>query len=117
MNRKHLEILQHSLGVDEFGRGPQYRNHFVAGEADAVLCRELVALGFMTEHARSFVPHPIFVVTQEGRKAMFESSPKPPKLSRSQIRYRRFLNWSDACSGTFREFLTFEKQERAERLW
>lgn len=50
MTPTQLQILQHALGVDEFGRGKQYRNHFCAGGADEVICRELVALGYMREH-------------------------------------------------------------------
>jgi hypothetical protein len=49
MNPKLLHILQHSLGLDEYGRGTFYRNRFVTGEGstDHPLCMELVALGYM----------------------------------------------------------------------
>lgn len=42
-----LRILQHSLGLDQYGAGRQYRNHFVTGEGSDgfPLCRELVAEG------------------------------------------------------------------------
>jgi hypothetical protein len=41
---------------------------------------------------------------------MKEHSPKPPKLSRSQIRYREFLNAD--CGMTFKEWITSEKQRK-----
>ena len=34
MTKRQLEILQHSLGVDQYGRGPQFRNHYCAGSDD-----------------------------------------------------------------------------------
>jgi len=34
---------------------------------------------------------------------------KRPKLSRSAVRYQRFLNWRDVTSGTFREFLEVDR--------
>lgn len=49
MNKELLHILQHSLGLNEYGQGNQYRNHFVAGGDDVRKCRELVALGYMRE--------------------------------------------------------------------
>jgi len=41
LSSKQLEILQHSLGVDQYGRGEMYRNHFCAGADDEPACREL----------------------------------------------------------------------------
>ena len=102
MTTEQLGILQHSLGVDQYGRGRQFRNHFVGGAEE---CRPLVALGYMTEHSASELTggDPWFRVTESGKSAMLAESPKPPKLSRSQKRYRRFL---DADSGlTFIEWL------------
>ncbi|TAM23396.1 MAG: hypothetical protein EPN60_15110 [Nevskiaceae bacterium] len=89
-----LNILQHSLGVDRYGRGQQYRNHFVAGGDDVELCRQLVALGHMTETPAGPLSggSPCFRVTNQGRRAMSAASPAPPKLTRSQRRYERFLN-------------------------
>jgi len=46
-----LQILQHSLGLDEYGQGEMYRNHFCAGGDDEGTCRALVALGYMRQHA------------------------------------------------------------------
>jgi len=53
MDKQLLHILQHSLGLGQYGQGKQYRNHFVAGDDDAEKCRELVGMGFMTEHRAS----------------------------------------------------------------
>ncbi len=91
-----LHILQHSLGVDQYGRGNQYRNRFITGDGstDFPKCMELVSLGLMRDHG----PGPLigkdhlFTVTDQGRVAMHMESPAPPKLTASQERYRRFLN-------------------------
>lgn len=90
---RQLEILQHSLGVDEYGQGAMYRNFFCAGGDDEPTCRELVDMGLMRQH-KTTETYPYFncSVTDEGKKAVREQSPKPPKLSRSQKRYREFLN-------------------------
>jgi hypothetical protein len=111
VTKQQLHILQHSLGVDEFGKGTQYRNHYVGGEED---CRPLVAMGYMIEHPPRaiFIGNSCFTVTAEGKKAMREESPNPPKLTRSQKRYRRFLN--EDTEFTFREFLSRERETRRE---
>jgi len=90
MTPDQLHILQHSLGVDQYGVGQMYRNHYCGGEEQ---CRPLVTLGFMTEHRPSELTggSPWFRVTKAGIHAMSAESPKPPKLSRSQQRYRAFL--------------------------
>lgn len=98
-----LEILQHALGVDQYGRGEQNRNHFCAGGDDVPNCAELVALGLMRSFRRTYLPYFNCVVTELGKAEMLVSSPKPPKLSRSQQRYRAFL---DADSGeSFGEYI------------
>jgi hypothetical protein len=106
MTPRQLEILQHSLGVDKYGQGEIYRNHFCAGGKDEETCRELVALGFMWEWHKSYqemFPYYNCSVTEAGKAAMLAESPKPPKLSRSQKRYREFLNADLGIS--FREYL------------
>lgn len=94
---RQLEVLQHALGVDKHGRGRMYRNHFCAGESDEGTCRELIALGYMAQVPTS----ELFLyfncaVTEAGKAAVRAQSPQPPKLTRSQQRYRR---WLDADSG------------------
>lgn len=106
LTKRQLEILQHALGVDQYGQGPMYRNHFCAGGADETICRELVALGYMWEWHESYKIHyPYFnvSVTDAGKAAMLAESPKPPKLTRSQKRYRAFLHAD--TDGTFGEWL------------
>lgn len=113
MTAKQLHILQHALGVDEYGKGAMYRNHFCAGGKDEEVCRELVAMGYMKEHRTTEVfPYYNCSVTEAGKAAMLRESSKPPKLTRNQIRYRRFLDWADASGGSFREFLAYEKAGR-----
>jgi len=89
-----LHILQHSLGLDQYGEGEQYRNHFCAGGKDIEKCRALVGMGYMVESDPSELPGrwPFFHVTQEGEEAVAIQSPKPPKLSRSKRRYTLYLD-------------------------
>lgn len=104
MTQEQLQILQHSLGVDQYGQGEQYRNHFCAGGSDENICRELVALGYMQQHRTTeMLPYFNCSVTEEGKRAMAAESPTPPKLTRSQKRYRRFINEDSGMS--FREWL------------
>ena len=102
LTKRQLEILQHSLGVDQYGQGEMYRSHYVG---DPESCRPLVALGFMREYPASELTggSELFRVTESGKAAMLAESPKPPKLSRSQHRYRDFLNADLGIS--FREYL------------
>lgn len=114
MSIEHLRILQHALGIDEHGRGPQYRNFFCAGGSDETICRELVSRGMMRQHATTeMFPYFNCSVTEDGRAAVSAFSPPAPRLTRSKLRYRRYLDWADAFDGTFREFLEYEKKERA----
>jgi hypothetical protein len=107
---EQLQILQHALGVDEYGRGDQYRNHFCAGGADVLICRELVSLGYMEEWPKvEWIPYFMFSVMESGKAAMLAASQQPPKSSRGQKRYLEFLNWKDAGGGSFREFLAARK--------
>ena len=104
MNSRQLEILQHSLGLDHYGQGKMYRNHFCAGGYDEVVCRELVALGYMQQHSTTeWLPYFNCSVTEEGKEAVKRESPNPPKLTRSQKRYRAFL--AADCGVTFREWI------------
>jgi hypothetical protein len=63
------------------------------------------------EHKRTEM-YPYFncSVTEAGKKAMHTASPEAPKLTRSQMRYRRFL---DADSGmSFRDWMRYEQNSR-----
>ena len=84
----HIHILQHSLGVDKYGSGRQYRNHFVTDPAgaDYEACISLCQIGLMASHGRSELcggMH-VFVVTDEGKKFVVTHSEQEPKLTRAQ---------------------------------
>lgn len=104
VTKEQLQILQHSLGVDEYGRTPKgftpyTRNHFCAGGADEGTCRELVAMGYMQQHSTTkWLPYFNCSVTEAGIAAMHKESPPPPRLTRSQQRYREFLEADTGCS-------------------
>ncbi|PSS62488.1 hypothetical protein C6558_21050 [Ensifer sp. NM-2] len=106
MNPKLLHILQHSLGLDEFGRGSMCRNRFVTGEGsiDHPLCMELVKLGHMTRIANveMFGGSDCFTVTEAGKIAAVANSPAPPKVSRSKQRYLDYLAFDSSM--TFIEY-------------
>ncbi len=111
LTTEQLHVLQHALGVDEYGQGRQYRNYFCAGGGDVGICESLIALGLMKRHRTTEVfPDFNCSITDAGKQAMAEQSPKPPKRTRSQRRYSDFLDWADATGGTFREFLHVERK-------
>lgn len=121
MTAPQLQILQHALGVDEYGRGPMNRNHFCAGGADEDICRSLVALGYMWEWHESYqANYPYFncSVTPEGKKAMLAASPIPPKLTRSQKRYREFLAADlDVSFSEYLKYWTSWKREPEDQTY
>lgn len=83
MTDRQLKILQHSLGVDQYGQGPMYRNHFYAGEADQETCRELLFMGYMALHG--ILGHAAratnYTVTELGKQAMCEASQRVKERS------------------------------------
>lgn len=104
MTDKRLGILQHALGLDQYGRrnGPEYRNWFVttASTRDFAPCMEMVEAGLMIVReptALSGGGH-VFQVTEAGRKVVLDESPAPPKLTRSQKRYEAFLTEDSGMS-------------------
>lgn len=109
-NPKILQVLQHSLGVDKYGNGEQYRNRFVTGpgSSDFAICRECVAAGLMEDYGKceEFGGSHIFEVTPKGIDYVATESPKAPpkpKLTRSQKRYR---DWQNQDSGlSFAEWI------------
>ncbi len=114
-----LSVLQHSLGVDQFGRSTQYRRHFVCGEGhhSYAACCEAVAQGLMIRREVTMYAAngSTFLVTDEGCAWMAANSPAPPKLTRSQQRYQRYLDAD--CSMTFREWLDYDKPDPVNRLF
>ena len=111
---EQLDILRHALGVTEHTRPADLaypiRSRYVTerGTRDYDLCMHLVDAGLMACRTGNIAPELIgggelFVVTLEGRRAVAKSIPEPPKLTRSQARYRA---WLDADTGvTFGEWL------------
>ncbi|ESZ63495.1 hypothetical protein NL532_32000 [Mesorhizobium sp. C120A] len=114
MTPQHLHILQHALGLDQYGRGEMYRDHFVTGEGsvDHPACVELTALGFMTRRAdvQMFGGADLFRVTDSGRQAAIANSPAPPKLSASKQRYADFLECD--CDIPFGDWLKWKERQR-----
>lgn len=80
LSKQELQILQHALGVDEFGREQVYRNYFAAGPDDIPTCQALIEMGYMRQVATT-VMFPDFNcrVTEEGKAAVLRKSPKLPK--------------------------------------
>lgn len=76
-----LHILQHSLGVGDYGDKPSYRNHFVTGKgsSDHLICQALVS----------------------------PMRPPEPKMTRSQKNYRAYLDAD--CGFSFSEWMRFSK--------
>jgi hypothetical protein len=110
MTADQLHILQHALGVDKFGLGEQFRNHYVGG---AEKCRPLVAMGLMLEMKPRSISggDPWFIVTPEGKKAVKDESPKPKRMTRSQQRFSDYRDFDDAYHCTFKEFLQVAKTD------
>jgi hypothetical protein len=107
-----LHILQHSLGVNEYGEGRQHRNHFVTGEGsdDYPHCMALVDAGLMTRRAGSAISggDDIFHVTADGKEYVAANSPARPKLTASQRRYQDFLD--EDCGYSFGEWLRYQRK-------
>jgi hypothetical protein len=115
-----LHILQHAIGRDAYGRqtkngGEDYRNHFVAGVDDVITCREAVTMGLMAEHVATPISggEPWFHVTDAGKAYITEHSPEPPKLTRGQQRYQRYLIESDYTGETFGDWIKRAPREVA----
>ncbi len=116
MNPAHLQILQHSLGVDKYGQGDQYRNRFVTGPrtVDWPHCRALTDAGLMEDHGSiaAFGGMHLFSVTPAGVDAVALQSPAPPKVSRSKQRYRDFLRSETSLS--FMEWIHWTARRKSE---
>jgi hypothetical protein len=112
LTERHLHVLQHALGADEYGRWPKghewyYRNYYIGDDPD---CEDMVMAGFMEKFPGNVATggDTCYRVTGNGILAMRQSSPKPPVRTRSQQRFDRFRDWSDATGGTFKDFLKTE---------
>jgi hypothetical protein len=118
-----LDVLQHALGRDAYGRqlhprddGSDYRNHFTTGEGGSsfAACEQATADGLMVRHAPSELSGGdyVYTVTEKGREYVAANSPKPPRLSRSALRYRAFLD--EDGGENFGEWLRLQKHRRAQ---
>jgi hypothetical protein len=116
MDAKRLHVLQHSLGLDDYGRGTMYRNRFVTGEGskDHADCMALVEQGFMSRVAnvKLFGGSDCFTVTDKGKRAAVAESPAPPKLTRSQQIYQDWLNYDSDMS--FIEYAKWKFLQKSE---
>lgn len=122
-----LHLLQHALGLDDYARGTNghhpfntYRNHFVAYEGGRTwdLLTAHVDAGRMERHGPSELyggeKQYCFVVTDAGRLYVRDHSPKPPKKSKGQERYERFLKVCDCYPGKFGQWLKEESKRAKE---
>jgi hypothetical protein len=116
LSDEQLHVLQHSLGVDKYGRGEHYRNRYVCDTGNPVI-DSLVSAGLMVDaSAPSFCDgmH-CYMVTDDGKRAMFSNSPEPPKLTRSQKRWKRFVDSGAKEVGwSFPEWLKTEDGRRCD---
>ena len=118
VDKKKLHIIQHALGLDRFGQGAFYRNHFVldVGCNNYQTLQSLVEEGLMTESERLSGSDltgggSCFYVTEKGRAWVIKNSPHHPKTSKAKERYRRYLD----CGECFESFIAFCRYD-AQRL-
>ena len=104
---KQLHILRHSLGLDDNGRGNQYRNYYVCGPGSDgwIDCLDLCHAGHMQPRRSQLLPESetCFVVTEAGKAAVEAAKPPQIKTTRSQRRMQLFRSLD--CGLSFREFL------------
>jgi hypothetical protein len=112
LTKEQLQILQHSIGADQYGIPKHDRNHYCPGGDDVNVCRSLVGIGLMIEHKASSMSGgcPVFTVTRDGKSAVCNESPKPSRLTRSQRRYQAYLH--SEMDLTFFEFIMWVSSDR-----
>ncbi len=106
--KSQLHILRHSLGLDDSGRGTEFRNHFCTGPGttDWPDIEALIALGLMENKGEvSMWGNNYGIVVTEAGKAVARKQDPQPKLSRGTLRYRKWLRDSDALNCSFGEWL------------
>jgi len=115
LTSEQLHILQHSLGVDQYGRGNQYRNYFATGPGctDYTKCCELIEMGLMRNMGKMPMTSGLeyFEVTPKGIDTVAFESPRPPKVSRSRQRYLDYLEVGD-CFENFRAYLGYLQDKK-----
>src|SRR5574337_319995 len=109
-----LQILQHSLGLDQHGRGTRYRNQFCTGPDGTYFadCRALAEQGLLIDHGqrKMFGGAHLFSVTPAGDDYIAQHSPPPPKLTRGQKRYAEYLEVAD-CFESFGHWLKYKAHQ------
>lgn len=100
MKDSELGILRHALGIGEDGRNAAHRHHFVTGpgSTDYDTCCALVERGLMVRREGGILAggDALFLVTHAGVEACAEHAPPPE--TRSQRRYREFLEADSGLS-------------------
>lgn len=132
MTPKWLHILQHSLGLDQYGQPPEgrrpcpdddypgcYRNNYLIGpeSPDFYLLRELVEAGLMMDRGAQecYGGMHVFHVTQAGYDAVKQHSPRPPRLTKAQRRWRHFRDVREVAPGlTFGDYLRAPWRQESE---
>ncbi len=111
MTPQQLHVLQHSMGLDEYGRGSKYRNRYVCDPQP--LLESLVALGFMYDNGALQIADGmhVYCVTPAGEDAIERESPKAPKAPKVSRSRQRYLDFLSADTGeTFIEWLRRRKE-------
>lgn len=83
-----LHILQHSLGLDQYGRGTFCRNYFATGSDcdDYPECLALCGQGLLRDSGqhRDSTMH-TFYVTEQGLEYVVAHSPAKPKRRKAKV--------------------------------
>jgi len=95
-----IDILRHT----------QRTGRYVTGESFVI---EMGARGLLKDHSPQCLADGMhyFTLTEAGRKILADhqaTSPKPPVLTRSQLRYREWLDISDCFNGNFGDWLRWK---------
>ncbi|WP_145538472.1 hypothetical protein [Yersinia alsatica] len=111
---RHIELLQHTIGVTEKKREP-YRNYFLVGDehSDNADLKQLVAAGYMTAHPAPAMwgDGTVYCCTPKGSTLAISSLPAPKKRSR----YDDYLD-SETCQ-SFAEWLGIDVPEVEYGSW
>jgi hypothetical protein len=99
MTPEQLSMLQHSLGADQYGqRTRHYDRRYIACDPKSPSqqrCEELVAMGLMKcngSRPEIYGSLIFYEATDAGVSAMLKESTAPPKKTRAQRRYEKFLS-------------------------
>ena len=94
LSKEELHILQHTLGLDEYGEGNRYRNYYAIypESSSRVIIDGLVQRGLMAGYMESDFSELLYYhVTDRGEESIALNSPVRPKISRSKQRYQDYL--------------------------